>query len=88
VAELLDGGDTRQVAEGLDVAGAALRQFDAIGQYLTDGPETLVAVLDDVHWADLASLRLLAYLADTITASRLLLVASYRVHESAALDET
>jgi DNA-binding SARP family transcriptional activator len=87
VTELLNG-DTQQLAEGLDVAGAALRRFEAIGRYLADGPDPLVVVLEDMHWADLASLRLLAYLADTITASRLLLVGSYRGHESAALDET
>ncbi len=88
VTELLDG-DTPQLAEGVDVAGAALRRFEAIGQTLTAGPDPLVVVLDDVHWADLASLRLLAYLTDTITTrSRLLLVASYRSHESAALAET
>jgi DNA-binding SARP family transcriptional activator len=87
VAALLDG-DTQQLAEGLDVTGAALRRFEAIGQYLTAGPDPLVVVLDDLHRADLASLRLLAYLADTITASPLLLVGSYRSHETAALEET
>jgi DNA-binding SARP family transcriptional activator len=87
VAELLDG-DTQPLAEGLDIAGAALRRFEAIGQYLTAGPDPLVVVLDDLHRADLTSLRLLAHLADTITTSRLLLVASYRDHESAALAET
>ncbi|MFZ0120511.1 MAG: BTAD domain-containing putative transcriptional regulator [Pseudonocardiaceae bacterium] len=87
VSELLDG-DTQQLGEGLDVAGAALRQFEAIGQYLTDGPDPLVVLLDDVHRADLASLRLLAHLADTITTGRLLLVASYRDHESTAVAET
>ncbi|MGH3670145.1 MAG: BTAD domain-containing putative transcriptional regulator, partial [Pseudonocardiaceae bacterium] len=87
VAELLDG-DTPQLAEGMDAAGAALRRFEAIGQYLTAGLDPLVVVLDDLHWADLASLRLLAYLTDTLTTSRLLLVASYRSHESAPLAET
>ncbi len=86
VAELLDG-NAQQLAEGMDVAGAALRRFEAIRQYLTDRPDPLVVVLDDLHWADLASLRLLAHLADTTT-SRLLLVGAYRCHESAALDET
>ncbi|MGH4001559.1 MAG: BTAD domain-containing putative transcriptional regulator, partial [Pseudonocardiaceae bacterium] len=86
VAALLDG--STQLSEGLDVAGAALRRFEAIGQYLTEGLDPLVVILDDLHWADLASLRLLAYLADTITASRLLLVASYRCHESTAVDDT
>lgn len=87
VAQLLDG-NTKQPANGLDVAGAALRRFEAIGQYLADGPDLLVVVLDDVHWADQASLQLLSYLAGTITASRLLLVGSYRCHESTALSET
>jgi hypothetical protein len=85
VAELLDGD--AQLAEGLDVAGAALRRFEAIVQYLTDGPDPLVVVLDELHRADLASLRLLAHLTDTTT-SRLLLVATYRDDESAAVVET
>ncbi|MGB8963585.1 MAG: BTAD domain-containing putative transcriptional regulator [Pseudonocardiaceae bacterium] len=87
VAELLDG-DTQQLAEGVDVAGAALRRFEAIGQYLTDGLGRLVVVIDDLHWADLASLRLLAYLADTIANRPLLLIGSYRCHESVAVAET
>lgn len=81
-------GQAPQLSEVSDVAGAALRRFEAIGQYLAANDSPLVVVLDDLHWADLASLRLLAYLADTITASRLLLVVSYRCHESAALEET
>lgn len=88
VAELLVD-QAPDLVDVSDVTGAALRRFEAIGQYLAAGPDLLVVVLDNLHWADLASLRLLAYLADTITASRLLLVASYRCHESAAaLNET
>ncbi len=87
VAELLTSQNPEMV-EVSDVAGAALRRFEAIGQYLAGAPDPLVVVLDDLHWADLASLRLLAHLADTITASRLLLVGSYRCHESAGLAAT
>lgn len=87
VAELMDV-DTEQPAEGVDVASAALRRFDAIGQYLAAGPDPLVVVLDDLHWADLASLRLLAFLAETIASSRMLFVGSYRHYESSALIET
>jgi DNA-binding SARP family transcriptional activator len=87
VAELLDG-QTPQLLEVSDVAGTALRRFEAIGQYLAADDFPLVVVLDDVHWADRASLRLLAYLADAITAKRLLLVATYRCHESIAVAET
>jgi hypothetical protein len=86
VADLMDG-DTQPLEGGVDVAGAALRRFEAIGHYLTDGPDPLVVVLDDLHRADLASLRLLAHLADTITTSRLMLVGSYRCHESSAVAE-
>ncbi len=87
VAELLSG-QPPEPSEVYDVAGAALRRFEAIGQYLTADDSPMVVVLDDLHWADLASLRLLAYLADTITASWLMLVASCRLHESAALAAT
>jgi DNA-binding SARP family transcriptional activator len=72
----------------LDVAGAALRRFEVIGQYLTAGPDPLVVVLDDLHWADMASLQLLMHLAEVVATSRLLLVATYRPHESAAMAET
>ncbi|MGB9280197.1 MAG: BTAD domain-containing putative transcriptional regulator [Pseudonocardiaceae bacterium] len=87
VAELLDG-EVPPPSERSDVAGDALRQFDAIRRYLTDGPDPLVVVLDDLHWADLASQRLLAHLAGSVAGSRLLLVASYRCHESSTLAET
>jgi hypothetical protein len=87
VAELLDG-QAPQLSDVYDMAGAALRRFEAIGQYLAAGPDPLLVVLDDLHWADLASLRLLTYLADTITESRLLLMVSYRCHESAAVTES
>lgn len=81
VAELLDGGD---------VAGAMLRRFEAIVQYLADvsraGP--LVVMLDHLHRADASSLRLLAHLAESVPASRLLLVVSYRSDEAARLAGT
>ncbi len=84
------GGHTPQLSEVHDVAGAALRRFEAIRQYLTGTSDTppMLVVIDDLHWADLASLQLLAHLADTITTSRLLLVATYRSHESTALAAT
>jgi DNA-binding CsgD family transcriptional regulator/tetratricopeptide (TPR) repeat protein len=41
----------------------------------------LVLVIEDVHWADAASRHLLSFLARTLRASRILLVASYRSDE-------
>lgn len=80
VADLLDGSAC-DVDELHDVAGAALRRFEAIAHYLTANDLPMVIVLDDLHWADQSSLRLLAYLADTVASSRLLVVATCRPHE-------
>jgi DNA-binding SARP family transcriptional activator len=87
VATLLSG-QTPEMAEFYDVTGAALRRFEAIGEYLTAGPDPLVVVLDNLHWADMASLQLLTHLTELVASSRLLLVATYRPHESAALAGT
>ncbi len=89
VAELLSS-QTPAMAELYDVTGAALRRFEAIGEYLGGGSDfpPLVVVLDDVHWADIASLRLLTHLAESVAVTRVLLVATYRPHESGGLAET
>ncbi len=86
VAALLSGQPLEM--SQLDVAGAVLRRFEAVGEYLTAGPDPLVVVLDDLHWADMASLQLFTYLAELVATRRLLLVATYRSHESAAMAGT
>jgi DNA-binding SARP family transcriptional activator len=86
VAALLSG-EPLEMSQ-LDVAGAALRRFEAIGEYLTIGADPLVVVLDDLHWADMASLQLLRHLAGLLATSRLLLVATYRPHEATPLADT
>jgi DNA-binding SARP family transcriptional activator len=89
VAELLDR-DPQQSVDGVDVASATLRRFEAIVHYLTDASHAtpLVVLLDHLHRADLSSLLLLAHLADSVPTSRLLLVVSYRSGETATLAET
>ena len=89
VSELLDG-DSQRTADGTEPPGAALRRFEAIVQYLTGLSRTgpLVVMLDQLHRADPGSLRLLAHLAESVPASRLLLVVSYRSHEAPVLAET
>ncbi|HEY0452158.1 BTAD domain-containing putative transcriptional regulator [Actinophytocola sp.] len=89
VAELL-AGDTRRLVDGVDLAGATLRQFEAIVHYLTDASPAapLVVLLDHLHRADPTSLRLLAHLAESVPASRLLLAVSYRSGEEENLAET
>ncbi|MEZ0113084.1 DNA-binding SARP family transcriptional activator [Catenulispora sp. EB89] len=88
VGELIDGPDQ---SDGVEVAATAtLRSFEAIVHYLTGATRTepLVVVLDNLHRADACSLRLLAHLAESVAASRLLLVVSYRSDEAPVLAET
>ncbi|GAA1881189.1 BTAD domain-containing putative transcriptional regulator [Asanoa iriomotensis] len=70
-------------------AGTTVRRFDAIVHHLTEAARAapLVVVLDHVHRADPDSLRLLAHLAESVPASRLLLAVSYRSGEAEPLAE-
>ncbi|MFF0478820.1 hypothetical protein ACFYUS_34625, partial [Streptomyces sp. NPDC004284] len=58
--------------------------FDALAGHLTalSGTGALVVMLDHVHRADPASLRMLAHLAHRVADSRLLLIAAHRSHEA------
>ena len=63
-----------------DPAQARFRLFDSITGFLKNAARRrpLMLLIDDLHWADTASLRLLAFLAPEIADSRLLLVGTYR----------
>ncbi|MFI6350285.1 BTAD domain-containing putative transcriptional regulator [Streptomyces sp. NPDC050560] len=89
VADFLDGAAGRPTS-GADADTATLRQFDAIVQYLIGASTTtpLVIVLDHQQQADPHSLRLLAHLAESVRASRLLVAVAYRSDEAACLAET
>jgi DNA-binding CsgD family transcriptional regulator len=66
-----------------DTAEARFRMFDAIRRLLAGACEhqPLVLVLDDLHWADAPSLRLLEFLAPEIADIALMLVGTYRATE-------
>jgi DNA-binding SARP family transcriptional activator len=85
VADLIAGEGPQPIQPA-----ATLRRFEAIVDYLTDAAraEPLAIVLDHAHRADPASLRLLAHLADSVPASRILLVVSYRSGEAATMAQT
>lgn len=89
VAELL-AGNIQRFIDDADAAGATLRRFEAVVRYLTEVSRTapLVVLLDHLHRADPSSLRLLAHLAESVPASRLLLAVSYRSDEAAPLADT
>ena len=59
---------------------ARFRLFDSITSFLKNASRSqpIVICLDDLHWADQASLRLLRFLARDLTGTRLLIVGTYR----------
>jgi DNA-binding winged helix-turn-helix (wHTH) protein/tetratricopeptide (TPR) repeat protein len=64
----------------LDEEQARFRLFDSVTTFLqrTSERRPLVLLLDDLHWADDASLQLLRFLAGELGGSRLLVVGTYR----------
>ncbi len=62
---------------------ARLRLYEAIGTFIEaiSLPHGLILLLDDLHWADSASLDLLCYIAQHHPKARLLILATCRVDE-------
>src|SRR5205823_13649945 len=62
---------------------AYLRLYEAIGTFLEamNAPHALVLTLDDLHWADTASLDLLCYLTHHQSNAQLLILGAYREAE-------
>ncbi|GAA0794230.1 BTAD domain-containing putative transcriptional regulator [Spirilliplanes yamanashiensis] len=64
-------------ADVVDASAASFRQAAALADALRDGPPTML-VLDDVHWADTESLRLLRRVAAQLPALPVVLVVALR----------
>jgi len=66
-----------------DPSQTRFRLFNSIARFLANSSrrQPLAIVLDDLHWADEPSLRLLEYLAQEMADSRLLVVGTYRETE-------
>jgi DNA-binding CsgD family transcriptional regulator len=64
-------------------AASKREQFDAVAQAFARAAErtAIVAIVEDLHWADAATLELLDYLANKLETTRTLIVASYRSEE-------
>ena len=71
----LDVGDSED-------EGAEFRTWEAIvgSVAAAASDETLVVVLDDLHWADTPTLRVLRLLIETVEAGRLLVLSTWRTH--------
>ena len=75
-------GADLDVGDGED-EGAEFRTWEAVvatRPRLRRGDETLVVVLDDLHWADVPTLRVLRLLIETVESGRLLVLATWRTH--------
>lgn len=72
--------DLSPVPPTADASHARFRLFDAIAGFLKRAaePRGLVVILDNLHWADAPSLRLLEFLAPEIGSCRLLVLFTYR----------
>ncbi|WP_132155671.1 BTAD domain-containing putative transcriptional regulator [Kribbella antiqua] len=82
VAELLAPGAAGHGSS--DARSAALRTYDAVSRLLASAArETpLVVVLEDIHWADVSSLQLLAFAAEALQSAPVMLIASLRSGDS------
>jgi predicted ATPase len=67
----------------LDGEAARFRAYDAVAHFLARAAarRPLLLVLDDLHWADLPSLRLLGFVAGALGRTPALVVATYRAGE-------
>jgi class 3 adenylate cyclase len=76
------GNGARATTDG-DPAQAKLRMFESVVTLLElwARDRGLLLVLDDVHWADSSTRHLLDYVARRLTASRVMLLATYRSDE-------
>ena len=69
----------REQAAQLSPEETRLRLYESFDRLLLSAPKApLVLVLEDLHWADAASLDLLRHLARGLPSARLLLVGTYR----------
>ncbi|RBY90610.1 AAA family ATPase [Blastococcus sp. TF02A-26] len=77
-----------RAGEGADPDAARFRLASATADALVEcaAPAGLVVVLEDLHWADESSLRLLRHLAGDLPRSRLLVVGTHRDPAGRALD--
>ena len=62
--------------------GSEFRIWEAVVRHVTDAAreELLVLAIEDLHWADQPSLRVLRLLLETVAAGRLLVIGTWRAH--------
>ena len=80
--QVLGGLDRELEVEHSADHGAGFRTWETIVRRVRDAArnETILVVLDDLHWADRASLNVLRLLVETVTEVRLMVLATWRPH--------
>jgi hypothetical protein len=81
LAALVPGLGSNDTAEAvLDRDAARFRLYDAVSRYLiaAAAQQPMVVVLDDLHWGDVASLRLLRFLAPELASASIGIVVTMR----------
>jgi DNA-binding CsgD family transcriptional regulator len=81
LAPLLDIARQKRTDFEAHLAGPRAALFEAVLQELCRAAAPVLVVLEDLHWADEATLDLIRYLARRIERARALLVVSYRDDE-------
>ncbi|MGQ9582853.1 MAG: ATP-binding protein [Thermoplasmatota archaeon] len=79
----LEGGGITEQLRRIDLGKERDRMFEAISSMIFSVARArpLILFLDDLHWADSATLQLFAYVATGIRSSRVLVIAAYRPEE-------
>jgi DNA-binding CsgD family transcriptional regulator/tetratricopeptide (TPR) repeat protein len=71
----------RTAGKVLDIGGDHVRQFEWLLGLISNPARTSILVIEDLHWADTATLDLLRFLSRRIGVARALLLVTYRDEE-------
>ena len=76
------GRELPEATEQDEDGGGRFRTWEAIAGTVAEAAigRTIVVLLDDLHWADVASLRVLRLLGETVQDGRLLVLGTWRSH--------
>jgi DNA-binding SARP family transcriptional activator len=80
------GRELPETTEQDEDGGGRFRAWEAIAGAVAEAASgrTIVVLLDDLHWADVASLRVLRLLGETVQDGRLLVLGTWRSHPEPA----
>ncbi|HWS68038.1 MAG TPA: AAA family ATPase [Steroidobacteraceae bacterium] len=71
----------RASGQSFDLGADHIRSFESLLRLLSDGAKPSLLVIEDVHWADTATLDLIRFLARRIARVRALIMITYRDEE-------